>query len=98
MKWTLARGPMVLGGFLLAGCTASGDDAWKQDRTPRSQMQQDLAECKYDAERSTATIGTGHTPKKMSDAIGEGIGDGVVKGIEQSNLVNSCMNARGYSR
>lgn len=40
----------------------------------------------------TATIGTNSRPKTMTDAIG----DGIVKGMEQADLVKDCMRARGY--
>ena len=99
MSRMLACGSMPLGVFLLTGCATPADNAWTQNGSPPSQMQQDLAECKYEAEQATATIGTtGRTPKTFSDAISEGAAAGVVKGMEQDTLVKSCMKTRGYKR
>lgn len=61
---------------------------------PHSTAQRDLAECTFEAEKATAAIGTGDNPKSMSDAIAEGISDA----MEQSDLVKSCMRARGYTQ
>jgi hypothetical protein len=84
--------------FLAAGCSTSDGNNWVKDETPRSAAQQDYAECKYQAETATATIGTNSHPKTMTDAIGDGIGDGIVKGMEQADLVRDCMRARGYTQ
>lgn len=83
---------------LMAGCKTSGGNDWVKDETPRSAAQQDYAQCKYQAETATATIGTNDRPKTMTDAIGDGIGDGIVKGMEQSDLIKDCMRARGYAQ
>lgn len=81
-----------------AGCSTSDGSNWVKDETQRSAAQQDYAECKYQAETATATIGTNSHPKTMTDAIGDGIGDGIVKGMEQADLVKDCMRARGYTQ
>ncbi len=87
-----------LGSFLIiSGCASSGNE-WVKDQTPPTAMQQDLAECKYQAESSTATIGTTDHPSGFGNAVSQGIGDGIVKGMEQADLIKDCMNARGYSR
>lgn len=83
---------------LMAGCKTSDGSDWVKDETPGSAAQQDYAQCKYQAEAATATIGTNDRPKTMTDAIGDGIGDGIVKGMEQSDLIKDCMKARGYSQ
>ncbi|WP_133304809.1 hypothetical protein [Mesorhizobium sp. DCY119] len=90
----------ILAGCLsfAAGCSTSDGSNWVKDETPRSASQQDYAECKYQAETATATIGTNSRPKTMTDAIGDGIGDGIVKGMEQADLVKDCMRARGYTQ
>jgi hypothetical protein len=53
--------------------------------------QRDLAECDYNA--SKATTGDGKAPKTTGDAVG----DGVVRGMEKSDLMKKCMRVRGYS-
>lgn len=83
---------------LIVGCKTSDGSDWVKDDTPRSAGQQDYAECKYQAESATATIGTNSHPKTMTDAIGDGIGEGIVKGMEQSDLIKDCMRARGYNQ
>jgi hypothetical protein len=79
----------------LSACKTT-EDRWVRDQTPRSAVDQDKAECRYQAEQATATIGTERTRGGFSKAIGDGIGSGVAKGMEQAELIESCMKARGY--
>jgi len=84
---------------MIAGCSTPDGNNWVKDGMPRSEAQQAYAECKYEAESSTATIGTGgRPPRTWGDAIGEGIGDGIAKGMEQSDLIKDCMRARGFTQ
>lgn len=67
------------------------DQGVEQARCGRNEKQRDLAECDYDA--SKATTGDGKAPKTTGDAVG----DGVVRGMEKSDLIKKCMRVRGYS-
>lgn len=89
--------PVLAVSLMLAGCV-SDDTQWVRDDTPRSEADQALAECKYQAEAATIGIGANDHPKTWSDAIGEGIGDGVVRGMDEAELVKSCMKSKGFSR
>lgn len=80
---------------MLAGCM-SDDNAWAKDATPRSEAQQVLAECKYEAQAATIGIGANRHPKTWGEAIGEGIGDGVIQAMDEDELVKSCMRAKGF--
>lgn len=80
---------------MLAGCM-SDDNAWVKDATPRSEAQQVLAECKYEAQAATIGIGANRHPKTWGEAIGEGIGDGVIQAMDEDELVKSCMRAKGF--
>lgn len=79
----------------LSGCSP-GQHRWEKSAVPQSQSQKDLAICTYQAESATATLGTGGHPKSTSDAIGNGIADGIESGMEQSELISRCMQAQGY--
>ncbi len=81
----------------LAGCASEGEE-WVRDETQTSQAEQDLAQCKYEAEQATATVGTDDEYKTTGDAIGAGVASGVEKGLEQHDLVEKCMKAKGYTR
>ena len=88
----------VLIPFALAAC-ASTDQQWVREGTPRSEAEQALAECQYQAETATVAIRTPYRQgESWGDAIGQGIGDGVVRGMEESELVQSCMAAKGFTR
>lgn len=81
----------------LSGCQSAEDrQSWKKNEVPQTQSQHDLTTCTYEAESATATIGSGGHPKTTSDAIGNGIADGIESGMEQSELISRCMQARGY--
>ena len=83
----------------LVGCTSTNSE-WSRDATPRSEADQALAECQYQAE--AATVNVGSTPvrrgESWGDAISEGVASGVVRGMDEADLVNSCMRAKGFSR
>jgi len=79
----------------LAGC-AGNDKPWVSDGANRSAADQALAECKYQAEAATIGIGAAEHPKTWSDAISKGIGDGVVRAMDEAELVKDCMKAKGY--
>ncbi len=83
--------------LLIAGCTTS-DQQWVRDGAPQSDADQALAECKYEAEAATVTIGANNRPKTWGDAISEGVASGVVRGMDEAELVNSCMRAKGFTR
>jgi hypothetical protein len=81
----------------LSGCTTS-EREWVRDDTPRSEADQALADCKYQAEAATITIGANNRPGSFGDAISEGVASGVVRGIDQAELEKSCMEAKGFTR
>lgn len=83
----------------LAGCTSTNTE-WTRDATPRSEADQALAECQYQAEAATVTIGSSPVRRGESwgDAISDGVASGVVRGMDEAELVNSCMRAKGFSR
>lgn len=88
---------LVLVLMTLTAC-ASGNKQWVKDDTPRSEVDQALAECKYQAEVATVGIGSHSHPKAWTDAIGDGIGDGIVRAMDENDLIESCMTAKGYER
>lgn len=83
--------------LMLAGC-ASSNKQWVKDGAPRSEAEQALAECKYQAEAATIGIGANTRSKTWGDAISDGIADGVVRGMDEVELTNSCMKAKGFAR
>lgn len=88
---------LVLVLVTLAGCV-SDDKPWVKDDTPRTDVDQALADCKYQSEAATVAIGSNSHPKTWTDAIGDGIGDGVVRAMDENDLVKSCMKAKGFER
>ena len=86
---------VITASLVLAGC-ASNDKPWVSDDTTRSEADQALAECKYEAEAATVGIGANSHPRTWADAIADGIGDGVVRAMDENELVKSCMEAKGF--
>lgn len=81
--------PAVL---LLSACASTPVDQWQKPDQPASQRDQDLATCKYEAEKAVAGSGDGKLPKTTSDAVSQGVADG----MRQADLIKSCMTAKGY--
>lgn len=89
--------PVLAVMLMLAGCQSDGGP-WVADDTPRSEADQALADCKYQAEAATIGIGANDHPKTWGEAIGDGIGDGVIQAMDEAELVKSCMEAKGFRR
>lgn len=81
----------------LAGC-ATSERQWVRDDTPKSEADQALADCKYQAEAATVTIGSNNRPGTWGDAVSEGVASGVVRGMDEAELTKSCMEAKGFTR
>ena len=94
----LRHAPVLAGLLILTACVSGGEQAWVKDDTPRSESEQALADCKYQAEAATVGIGANTRPGTWSDAISDGIADGVVRGMDEAELVKSCMEAKGFRR
>ena len=86
-----------LSGLLLL-LSACGEHRYVKNNMPESAEQQAEAECKYQAESSTATIGADDKPKTTGDAISDGVSSGIASAMEQSDLTDDCMEAKGFSR
>lgn len=87
--------PVMAALLMLTGCV-SDNKPWVRDDATRSDADQALADCKYQAEAATIGIGANSHPKTWSDAIGEGIGDGIVRAMDENELIKSCMEAKGF--
>ena len=78
---------------LLAFLCACGTDqiaSWNKPDTTEDQKAKDMQECDYEA--SKATTGSMQPPKSTDEAVS----DGVVRGMEKSDLIKKCMRIRGY--
>ncbi|RWX74742.1 hypothetical protein EPK99_22795 [Neorhizobium lilium] len=82
--------------LMLASC-ASSNKQWVKDGTPRSEADQALADCKYQAEAATIGIGGNTRSKTWGGAVSDGIADGVVRGMDEAELTKSCMMAKGFA-
>lgn len=92
MDTNALRGVALLcSAVMFTGCGIAQIKGWSKPGASESQKQRDLAECDYDASKSTT--GDGRAPKSTGDAVG----DGVVRGMEKSDLIKKCMRIRGYS-
>jgi hypothetical protein len=96
MKLSMCSGVLLIS-LVLAGC-GSPNRPWVKGNAVRSATDQALEECKYQAEAATIGIGAGGHPKTLNKAIGQGIGDGVIRALDEEELVEHCMKAKGFSR
>jgi hypothetical protein len=78
----------------VAAC-ATSHHGWEKSGD-MSAVQQDKAQCEYEAKAATASYKS--TPSKPGEtaAMGAAVGDGIVIAEKQIELTNQCMRARGY--
>jgi outer membrane lipoprotein SlyB len=81
----------------LAGCV-SNDKPWVKDNSVRSETDQALADCKYQAKAATIGIGQGQQYKSFSNAIAAGINDGIEQATDEKELIADCMRAKGFNQ
>ena len=64
-----------------------------------SPVAQAKSECEYEAKVATASYGSSYHLGKHHEGgiLGQAVGDGVVVGMRQADLIKSCMRAHGYA-
>lgn len=83
--------------IVLTGCV-NNDKPWVKDESARSETDQALAECEYQAKAATIGIGQGQRYKSFSSAIEAGIDDGIEQAVDQKELIADCMKAKGFNQ
>ena len=78
------------------GCTTS-PSGWTKNDVPVSRMEQDKAECSYQAKSATASYKSAPAERGQTAATGAAVGDGIVIAEKQVELTNECMRLRGYA-
>jgi hypothetical protein len=73
-------------GLLCAACAGANSVDWQRQNSTLVQIEQDLKECKYEAEK--------YTPDTRGDPIVTGVNDG----LRNVKLRDQCMEVRGYSK
>ncbi|NTG30070.1 hypothetical protein G6L33_22870 [Agrobacterium rhizogenes] len=81
--------------ILLTGC-GGAKKHWVKSDVPRSETEQAMAECKYQAEAATVSIGSGGHYKTYEKAISAGVAAGVEQAMDQQKLIKDCMEAKGF--
>jgi hypothetical protein len=70
---------------------------WVDSQGSAAGADQAFAECRYEGERDTATIGSQRVEgDSMQDSVDAGVEDGINTAYAQTELMRSCMAARGY--
>jgi len=80
--------------LLLAACAPA--IIWDRPGTSREEFDRDVLQCKYEAEKATASYSAGATAYGVGAAAAQGIGEGLEIGRRQGDIAMSCMRARGY--
>lgn len=83
--------------IVLTGCV-NNDKPWVKDDSARSESDQALAECRYQAKAATIGIGQGQRYKSFNSAIAAGIDDGIEQAVDQKELIADCMKAKGFNQ
>jgi hypothetical protein len=86
----------ILAPLLAVAACASPVKEWTHDTAATSRLDQDKAQCDYEAKAATASYSTSPSDNKMSSAIGTGIGDGIAIAEKRIELINECMKVKGY--
>ncbi|MCX8280348.1 hypothetical protein OSJ77_09105 [Phyllobacterium sp. 0TCS1.6C] len=90
---------IVAASLSLVGCV-SNNKPWVKDDSPRSETDQALAQCKYEARAATIGIGQGQHEhyKSFGSAIAAGISDGIEQATDEKELIGDCMRAKGFNQ
>ncbi len=99
MKKTIAA--LSFGALAPAACephTPMEASGWVNAQGSSAGADQAFAECRYEGQRDTATIGSERLKPNASgqDAVNAGVEDGINTAYAQTELMRSCMAARGY--
>lgn len=93
---------LLFAAFLIAACAHPVAQWGKAGATPE-QTRQDQAECKYQVDLAgsghhtdTVVYGKKHNPV-AAQQIGNAIGDGIADAERKIELMNECMEVRGYT-
>jgi hypothetical protein len=76
---------IAVGALALAGCNTVSD-AWNKPGASTAQTTRDFDECNYQ-------VGLNSRP-----SYGDPVATGISDGLRERNLMNQCMNLRGYTR
>lgn len=77
----------------LAGCAVP---VYYKAGVTEAEANQELAQCQYEATLATPGYSSGRIARSRSDAIGQGIAEGIAVGMRQAELIGLCMRARSY--
>ena len=81
----------------IAGC-ATAPTGWSKVGAPSTALEQDKAECTYQAKAATASYhSSSSSAESASSRLGAAVGDGIIIAEKQVALTNECMKARGYA-
>jgi|GEM_PF-706478 len=93
-KSHLILGILAAGSLALAGCSTTTYVPSDESLGPAAQAKN---ECEYQAKVATASYGSSYgLHKHGSEILGQAVGDGVVTGVRQADLIKECMKTRGY--
>ncbi|ATU92118.1 hypothetical protein B5P45_00980 [Phyllobacterium zundukense] len=68
--------------MMVLAACASSEKKWVHSEDPVTPADKDMAQCKYQAAGSTAALATNASARSK----------------EEANLVNACMQAKGYKQ
>lgn len=91
----------LAGSLALTACTTPvREQKYTPTATAQMPMEQARAECEFQVEAATASIGAGgYKPKgtTFDQELAQAFADGVIKGDEQNKLFKTCMHSKGFA-
>lgn len=89
---------LIVAGSLMALTGCAPNYMWVKEGATQSEFDRDKAQCQYEASSSMANYNTGPTARGASGAAAQGIGEGIAIGMRKAELIQLCLQAKGYSK
>ncbi|MGA2223927.1 MAG: hypothetical protein ABSH41_05735 [Syntrophobacteraceae bacterium] len=86
---------VVLISIFVIGCAPT---KWVNYRDPTRDFELDKAQCAYEVQMNYQPQSTQPTDNSTGAVIGAALGDSIANGLRQAQLMELCMEARGWSK
>lgn len=87
---------LVIAAMATTACSTTRYVPTDESMSPVAQAK---SECEYEAKAATASYGSSYHLVRHHEGgiLGQAVGDGVVVGMRQADLIKGCMKAHGYA-
>ncbi len=71
---------------------------WVKEGATKEGFEKDVLQCKYEASVATSSYSTGRIAGSTYGAISQGIAEGIAVGTRKNELIQLCLQAKGYTK